>query len=87
MFRRAMRRRMRRRVIIGGALLVGGAAAMVKLSHEDAQKIQQTTGKAPEDMDEAELQAAMAQAGVQGQPITAEDQAAMAQAEADDPGD
>jgi hypothetical protein len=58
---------------------------MVKLSEADAQKIQQTTGKAPADMSEQELQQAMQQTGVKSQPITAEDQKAMAAAEAADP--
>jgi len=65
--------------------VVGSANAMVKLTQKDADKIQQTTGKAPEDMDEQELQQAMQQSGVQAQPVTAEDQQAMAAAEAADP--
>jgi len=84
MMRRRMRRR-RRRVMVAGMLVVGGTASMVKMSQADAQKIQQTTGKAPEDMEEAELQAAMQQTGVQAQPVTAEDQKAMSAAEAADP--
>ena len=83
--RRSMRRRRRRRVMVAGAVVVGTANAMVKLTQKDADKIQQTTGKAPEDMDEQELQQAMQQSGVQAQPVTAEDQQAMASAEAADP--
>ena len=83
--RRMIRRRRRRRLIVGGMLIVGSTSAMRKMSHEDAEKIQQTTGKAPEDMEPEELDQAMAQAGVQAQPVTAEDQQAMAQAEASDP--
>jgi hypothetical protein len=66
-------------------LIVGSTTAMRKMSQQDAQKIQQTTGKAPEDMEPQELDAAMAQAGIQAQPVTAEDQQAMAAAEASDP--
>jgi len=80
-----IRRRRRRRLIIGGMLIVGSTSAMRKMSQQDAQKIQQTTGKAPEDMEPQELDAAMAQAGIQAQPVTAEDQQAMAAAEAADP--
>jgi hypothetical protein len=80
-----IRRRRRRRLIIGGMLIVGSTSAMRKMSQQDAQKIQQTTGKAPEDMEPQELDAAMAQAGIQAQPVTAEDQQAMAAAEASDP--
>ena len=83
--RRRMRRRRRRRIIVAGAVVVGSANAMVKLTQKDADKIQQTTGKAPEDMSEEELQQAMQQAGVQAQPVTAEDQQAMNAAEAADP--
>jgi hypothetical protein len=80
-----VRRRRRRRLIVGGMLIVGTASAMRKLTQQDADKIQQTTGKAPEEMEPEELDRAMAQAGIQGQPVTAEDQQAMATAEANDP--
>jgi hypothetical protein len=66
-------------------VIVGSTAAMRKLSHEDAQKIEQTTGKSPESMEPEELDQAMAQAGVQAHPVTPEDQQAMADAEANDP--
>ena len=80
-----VRRRRRRRLVIGGMLIVGSTTAMRKMSQQDAQKIQQTTGKSPEDMEPQELDAAMAQAGIQAQPVTAEDEQAMAAAEASDP--
>ena len=83
--RRSMMRRRRRRVMVAGMVVVGATSSMVKMSQADADKIQQTTGKAPEDMDEQELQQAMQQSGVQAQPVTAEDQQAMASAEAADP--
>ena len=83
--RRRMLRRRRRRVLVAGAVVVGSANAIVKLTQKDADKIQQTTGKAPEDMSEEELQQAMQQAGVQAQPITPADQQAMDAAEAADP--
>ena len=82
---RRVRRRRRLRIMVAGAVVVGAANAMVKLTHKDAEKIQQTTGKAPEDMSEEELQQAMQQAGVQAQPLTPEDQQAMDAAEAADP--
>ncbi len=83
--RRRMLRRRRRRVLVAGMVVVGATSSMVKMSKQDADKIQQTTGKAPEDMDEQELQQAMQQTGVQAQPVTAEDQQAMSAAEAADP--
>lgn len=84
MVRRMMRRR-RRRLIIGGMVLVGVSGSMVKMSKADAQKIEQTTGKSPEAMSEQELNQAMQQTGVQAQPVTPEDEQAMANAEATDP--
>src|SRR5262245_65396272 len=87
--RRAMRRMIGRgrgrRLIVGGRLVVGTASAMRKMTQQDADKIQQTTGKSPEQMEPEELDAAMAAAGIQAQPVTAEDQQAMAAAEANDP--
>lgn len=83
--RRGMMRRRRRRVMVAGMVVVGATSSIVKMSQADADKIQQTTGKAPEDMDEEELQQAMQQTGVQAQPVTEEDQQAMAAAEAADP--
>jgi hypothetical protein len=80
-----MMRRRRRRVMVAGMVVVGATSSIVKMSQADADKIQQTTGKAPEDMDEEELQQAMQQTGVQAQPVTEEDQQAMAAAEAADP--
>ena len=74
--RRMVRRRRRRRLIIGGMLVVGTASAMRKLTQQDAEKIQQTTGKSPEEMEPEELDQAMAQAGIQAQPVTPEDQQA-----------
>jgi hypothetical protein len=83
--RRMIRRRRRRRLIVGGMLIVGTASAMRKMTQQDAEKIQQTTGKPPEEMEPEELDRAMAQAGIQSQPVTPEDQQAMATAEANDP--
>jgi non-canonical (house-cleaning) NTP pyrophosphatase len=72
-------------MVIGGMVVVGTAAAMHKMTHEDAAKIEATTGKSPEAMEPEELEAAMAASGVTPQPVTAEDQQAMAEAEANDP--
>lgn len=94
MFRREERRReeermimrhRRRRLMVGGMVVVGSIEAMMKMSEADAQKIQETTGQAPEDMSHDELTQAAAQAGVQPQEATPEDKQAMADAEAADP--
>jgi hypothetical protein len=82
---RMERRRRRRRIMVGGMVVVGGTEAMVKMTTAQAAQIQQATGQNPEDMSHDELQAAMRQQGIEGQPVTAEDQQAMASAEAADP--
>jgi hypothetical protein len=60
---------------------------MKKLTHKDAQAIEQATGKPPEELSEEELDQAMTQLNITGEPVTAEDQQAMAAAEAADPDD
>ncbi len=78
--RRTTRRVFRRRLLVGGAALfmVGGVAH--KMSQSDTQKVEQQAGKPVEEMNEQELRAAMQKAGVQEQPITAEDERAMEEA-------
>jgi hypothetical protein len=83
--RRMERRHVRRRMMVGGMVVVGSTEAMVKMSEAEAAQIQQATGQNPEDMSHEELQSTMQQQGIQGQPVTPEDQQAMATAEANDP--
>lgn len=75
--RRTSRRVLRRRVLVGGAVLfmVGGVAH--KLSQQDVQKVEQQAGKPVEQMSEQELQGALARAGVQEQPVSAQDERAV----------
>lgn len=77
--RRVRRRTRRRRIIVGGAvvLMVGGAYTSYKLSKQDAQQIEQHTGKPPEDLTEQEFEAAMDELGIQDQELTPEDEAAI----------
>ena len=56
MFRMRRRRRRRRRILLIGGLLAFGA---YKMSKKDAERIEEHTGKAPEDMTDAELERAM----------------------------
>ena len=79
------RRHRRRRMMVGGMIVVGSSEAMVKMSEDEAMQIQQATGQNPEDMSPEELQNTMQQQGIQGQPVTADDQQAMASAEAAEP--
>ena len=56
MVRRRRRRRRRRRVLLVGGLVAFGA---YKMSKKDAQRIEEHTGKDPEDMTDEELESAM----------------------------
>lgn len=64
--RRVRRRRVRmrhKRIVLAGGLLaiaVAGTATAVKLSQKDTQRIEQHTGKPPEDLTEAQLVQAIA---------------------------
>jgi hypothetical protein len=79
--RRTRRRMIRRTVFVGGMVLLaaGGAAAAIKLSKQDAQRIEQHTGLPPEQLEDQDLQQAMQELDIQSQPLTSEDQAALAQ--------
>jgi hypothetical protein len=90
--RRVMRRRRRRRVVVGGMVLlaVSGTATAIKLSQQDAQRIEQHTGASVEELEDHELTAAMQELGIQSAELTAEDKAALAAApplEDDEPSD
>jgi len=70
---------MRRRMMIGGMVVIAaaGTAAAVKLSKQDAQRIEEHTGLPPEQLEDQDLQEAMQDLNIQSQPLTAEDQAAL----------
>ncbi|HBX67848.1 MAG TPA: hypothetical protein DEH25_00205 [Chloroflexi bacterium] len=77
-----MRRRMRRRVMLGGMVLltVGAGAAAVKLSQQDAQRIEQHTGASVEDLSDEQLTGAMKDLGIQSAELTPADKAALSSA-------
>jgi hypothetical protein len=79
--RRTRRRMIRRTVLIGGMVLLaaGGTAAAIKLSKRDAQRVEEHTGLPPEQLEDQDLVQAMQELNIQSQPLTAEDQAALAQ--------
>jgi len=68
--RRTRRRRRRRRVMLVGGLVAFGA---YKMSTKDADRVQQHTGVDPEELDDAELEQAMQELGIQEQKVTATD--------------
>lgn len=59
-------------------MLVGGMVAfgVHKMSERQAQQIQEHTGMPPEDLEDEDLEAAMAELGIPKQPLTDEDRAA-----------
>jgi hypothetical protein len=62
-------------VLAGGAIVVGGGALAYKLTHKQAKQIEQASGVPVEEMSDEEIQSAMDQLGMQGEPLTAEEQA------------
>jgi hypothetical protein len=79
--RRTRRRMIRRTVFVGGMVLLaaGGTAAAIKLSQKDAQRIEEHTGLPPEQLEDQDLEQAMQELNIQAQPLSPEDQAALAQ--------
>ncbi|MEA3326203.1 MAG: hypothetical protein U9R53_02710 [Chloroflexota bacterium] len=77
---RRVRRRVRRRIVIVGGMMVlaaSGTAAAIKLSQQDAQKIEKHTGLPPDQLEDQDLNQAMQELNIQSQPMTPEDQAAI----------
>ena len=64
MMMRMRRRRRRRRILLVGGLLAFG---IYKMSKRDADRIEEHTGKAPEDMTDAELEQAMDELNIEKQ--------------------
>ena len=58
-------------------LAASGTAAAIKMSQQDAQRIEQHTGMPPADLEDDDLTEAMNELGIQGQPASAQDQAAL----------
>ena len=78
--RRRRRRRRRRLVLAGGAVVWAGH----KLSQKDSQKIEEHTGKPPDELSDEEVEAAMDELGIEEQELTEEDKAAIDAAEDED---
>jgi hypothetical protein len=79
--RRTRRRVRRRTVMLGGFVLLaaGGTYAAVKLSQQDAQRIEEHTGLPPDQLEDQDLEQAMGELNIQSQPLTDEEQAALGQ--------
>jgi len=78
--RRVRRRIVRRTVVVGGmvVLAAAGTAAAIKLSQQDAQRIEEHTGLPPEQLEDQDLEQAMQELNIQPQPLTLDEQAALA---------
>lgn len=68
--------------MVGGFMLLaaGGTYAAVKLSQQDAQRIEEHTGLPPDQLEDQDLNQAMQELNIQSQPLTEEDQAALGSA-------
>jgi hypothetical protein len=78
--RRRRRRRRRRLVLAGGAVMWAGH----KMSQKDSQKIEEHTGKPPDELSDEEVEAAMGELGIEEQELTEGDKAAIEAAEDED---
>jgi hypothetical protein len=79
--RRHRRRRRRRLLLLGGALVLGGAYAGHKLSKQDADQIEEASGKSIDEMSDEELKRYMDERGIEPEPMTDEDRAYAEQTE------
>ena len=80
-----VRRRVRRRRVLAGGFVVlaaSGTYAAVKLSQQDAQRIEEHTGQPPDQLEDQDLEQAMQELNIQSAPLTDEDQAALGAAPA-----
>jgi len=69
--RRRRRRRRRRRIMLVGGLIGFG---IYKMSKRDADRVEQHTGIPPEELEDADLEKAMDDLGIDKQKVTADDQ-------------
>lgn len=70
--RRRVRMRRRRMMLRGGmvAIAVAGTATAIKLSKQDVQRIEQHTGKSPEDLSEEQLEQALNDLNIETEELT-----------------
>lgn len=71
--------RRRRVLLVGGmvAVAVAGTGMAIKLSQKDAKRVEQHTGKKPEDLSEAELEQAIADLDIETHELSDADVAAI----------
>lgn len=83
--RRRVRMRRRRMMLVGGmvAIAVAGTASAIKMSQQDADRIEQHTGKKPEDLTEEQLEQALTDLNIDTEELTDAEVAAIEAAEAE----
>jgi len=71
----------RRTIVMGGMVMLAaaGTAAAIKLTQKDAQRIEEHTGLPPQELEDQDLEQAMQELNIQPQPLTPDEQAALAQ--------
>jgi len=79
--RRTRRRVIRRTILVGGMVVIAaqGRANAIKLSQQDAKRIEQHTGLPAQELEDQDLQSAMQELSIQPQPLTPEDRATLNQ--------
>lgn len=79
MIHRIRRRMVRRTIMMGGMMVLAasGTAAAIKLSQQDAQRIQQHTGLAPQELEDQDLEQAIQELNIHPQPLTDAEQVAL----------
>ncbi len=77
--RRRVRMRRRRMILVGGmvAIAVAGTASAIKMSQQDADRIEQHTGKKPEDLTEEQLEQALTDLNIDTEDLTDSEVAAL----------
>lgn len=87
--RRGRRIRRRRRLLVGGMVVlgVGGAIGAVKMSRQDAQRVEQHTGTSVDELTDEELLAAMKELQIRSAELSPEDKAALAQEATEEQGE
>jgi hypothetical protein len=80
-FRRTRRRMIRRTVLVGGMVVLAaqGTAKAIKLSQQDAKRIEKHTGLPPQELEDQDLETAMQELSIKPQPVTPQDEAAINQ--------
>ncbi|MFO7682325.1 MAG: SHOCT domain-containing protein [Chloroflexota bacterium] len=86
--RRRVRMRRRRMMLVGGmvAIAVAGTSSAIKMSQQDADRIEQHTGQKPEDLSEEQLEQALNDLNIDTEELTDAEVAAIEAADTESAG-